>query len=481
MQAFTITTLGCKVNQCDSSALLAQLRRYGLIQARPDQPCDLLVVNTCCVTTSAMRKSRQAIRKALRQSPKATVMILGCYATYHRARLAEVLGDLDVPLKRSLIVGHHEDVLAKLNELLERKGDCATHKNTTTAEGYCATQTPANLPARRNQALAGRASGTGNLPLVDNFEGHQRAFVKVQDGCDAFCSYCVVCYTRPRVTSKTIEQVETQCRKLISAGHREIVLCGVFLGAFGRDTAVRKRWASDEPPMLEELLGRIAELDGLWRVRLSSLEPGDVTPRLLDIYAARATVAPHFHLPLQSGSERILDKMNRQYTPEQFVRTIETLRSRLDRPAITTDIIVGFPGEGEAEFAQTLDLARLAGFAKIHAFPFSAIEPTAAWRYRHEAPRPEVVRERLGRLAELESDLAGRYSRQFLGQTLEGVVETTGLGSDIGRAMTDRYLRVQFSIDSQKKTLEKPGSIVSLRINSAAPTGLNGTIEHRIS
>jgi len=492
MQAFTITTLGCKVNQCDSSALLTLLGRLGLSQARPGQPCDLVVVNTCCVTAPAMRKSRQAIRKALRQSPAACVAILGCYATYHQARLRQMLDELGVSSHRSLIAGHHKNVSAKLGELI---GQCSTIKCSTAAPG-CENlhsqqkhpqpgaavlhETPANLPARRNQAIASQAVGTTNLPLVDKFAGHQRAFVKVQDGCDAFCSYCVVCYTRPRVTSKTIEQVLAQCRQLISAGHREIVLCGVFLGAFGRDTAIRKRWPANEPAMLPELLERVAQLDGLWRVRLSSLEPGDVTERLLDIYASQPGAAPHFHLPLQSGSGRILEKMNRQYTPEQFARTVETLRTRLDRPAITTDIIVGFPGEDEAAFAQTLDQARVAGFAKIHAFPFSAIEPTAAWRYRHEAPKPEVVRERLERLAELETDLAREYRRKFVSETLEGIIETTKPAPAISQAMTDRYLTVQFPADlptSQRTSQKKPGSIVSLRIDSTTPTGLSGTIE----
>lgn len=476
MQDFTITTLGCKVNQYDSSAIAKALQQAGLQKAKRANKTDLLVVNTCCVTTTAMRKSRQMIRQALRKSPNAIIIIVGCYATYHENRISEMLDDLKVPTEQRLIIGHHDDIASKLETLLIKQsgGPERTKK---------IKKIPATMQARRTDALSRQAVGAEHLPSIDQFPGHQRAFVKVQDGCDAFCSYCIVCYTRPRVTSRNFEKIQAECSALLQSGHKEIVLCGVFLGAFGQSTAIRRRWPTDQPSQLPKLLASIADIPGLWRVRLSSLEPGDLTDELLDVATGHQAVAPHFHLPLQSGSEKILKRMNRQYSPEEFRQTVDRLRDRLDRPAITTDIIVGFPGEGEDEFTETLAMAREAGFAKIHAFPFSAIEPTAAWRYRDEAPQPAVVRERLTRLNELEKNMARQYREQFIGCELEGLVESTipkpaepsasGIPS-LRQAMTDRYMTVTFDTDDFPHS-DITGQIVKLKINSATPTGLAGT------
>jgi len=194
--------------------------------------------------------------------------------------------------------------------------------------------------------------------------------------------------------------VMDECTNLMGAGHKEIVLAGVFLGAYGRETAIRRRWDGKAAPLIE-LIRSVAAIDGLWRVRLSSLEPGDLTDDLLALWSDLPNLAPHFHLPLQSGSGRILKSMNRQYTPEQFSQTVRRLREDLDQAAVTTDIIVGFPGESDDDFAQTLDMARESGFAKIHAFPFSAIEGTAAWLRRDEIPPKDVVKDRLARLGKL--------------------------------------------------------------------------------
>jgi len=324
------------------------------------------------------------------------------------------------------------------------------------------------LAVKRNIPAGERLAG------IDRFAGRQRAFVKVQDGCDAFCTYCIVPYTRCDVRSRTPDAVEDECRRLVAAGHREIVLSGVFLGAFGRKTALRRRWARNERSKLPDLLRRVARIDGLWRVRLSSLEPGDLSEDLLAVCRAEPAVAPHFHLPLQSGSQRILRRMNRQYTVGQFRRTIARLRERMDRPAVTTDVIVGFPGETDEDFAATLDVARWAEFAKIHAFAFSAVEPTAAWQWRKEAPPRAVVRRRLEQLGELEVELAACYRRQFVGLTMEGLVERSRPGrGGLRRAMTDRYLAVDFQAPPGRGLT---GKVVKLRIDRATDKGLDGTL-----
>jgi threonylcarbamoyladenosine tRNA methylthiotransferase MtaB len=279
-------------------------------------------------------------------------------------------------------------------------------------------------------------------------------------------------YTRPVVWSRSIEQIEDECRELVRAGHKEIVLTGVFLGAFGRETAVRRRWG-DAPAALPTLIEHIAAIEGLWRVRLSSLEPGDVTDELLTVCRLAPNVAPHFHLPLQSGSRRILNRMNRKYTPGRFRRTIDRLMGAFDRPALTTDIIVGFPGETDTDFAETLAVARHAGFAKIHAFPFSAVEGTAAWKYRSEAPPPGVVKSRMAELAELEDQTAADYRRRFVGQEMEALVERAKHEQSHLEAMTDRYMTVRFRPPAEANLT---GMVVTLRIDDLSAEGLDGTL-----
>ena len=496
---FSITTLGCKVNQYDAEAISHVLEAAGLCRAAPDGPgAELVVVATCCVTATAMRKSRQALRRAVRRSPGAAVLVTGCYGDYDARRIGAVLAEMGVPPEAVTFAGHHGDLAARVEQLARRLGrhepasrDSAIGRTGPRAEpawddGSMSapddariTVSPESIRTRRLAAVKGNVPGAAGLGAIERFADHQRAFVKVQDGCDAFCSYCIVPFTRPRVWSRTIDDVLAECRRLVVAGHGEIVLCGVFLGAFGRPTAVRRRW-DGAPGRLPGLLRAVAGIDGLWRVRLSSLEPGDVTEELLRAAGELPTVAPHFHLPLQSGSPAVLKRMNRQYTPDEYRRTVERIAAALDRPALTTDIIVGFPGETEDDFAATLELAQRAGFARIHAFPFSAVEGTAAWRRRHEAPPPDVVRGRMARLADLERRLADAYRRRFVGETLEALVERPRRPAGPRQALTDRYLTVRFPAPPGAAGDDLTGRVVRLQIDAATPEGLAGRLCSRL-
>ena len=493
MLRFAVKTLGCKVNQYDGQAIASALESAGFLLADGDAatPADLVIVNTCCVTAAAMRKSRQAIRQAVRRSPAAAVLVAGCYGDYDAARVRAVLAELNVPPEKVAVAGHLDDIAARVEQLARRlrrseppcSGDGLNRPRPRAeqpGDDLCMsaprdariTASPDSIRTRRKAAVKANMPGAARLPALKRFAGHQRAFVKVQDGCDAFCAYCVVPYTRPRVWSRDAGEVLDECRRLVAAGHREIVLCGVFLGAFGRGTAIRRRW-DRAPSQLPRLLRRVARIDGLWRVRLSSIDPGDVTGELLDAAGDLPNVAPHLHLPLQSGSPKVLRRMNRQYTVQEYRRTIERVRSALDRPAITTDIVVGFPGETQGDFAATLDVARFAGFAKIHAFPFSPVEPTAAWTYRHEAPPPDVVKARMAELAGLEARLARNFRRRFVGEVMEGIVERPRDGAAGRQAMTDRYLTATFPLpDGDDLT----GRIVRLRIDAVTPDGLAATL-----
>jgi threonylcarbamoyladenosine tRNA methylthiotransferase MtaB len=481
MLRYRITTLGCKVNQYEGQALGATLAARGLQPARSStDPIDLLIVNTCCITTTAMRKSRQAIRREVRENPQAGVLITGCYSEYDRANLADILAGMGVPPRRRGVAGHHQDVAKVLDRLVRTlEGRCPAtepieHRDQR-GGGEAAEARGRSFAAsikRRRQAAAKPPlpAGTSRLDSIRHFAGHQRAFVKVQDGCDAFCAYCIVPYMRPRIWSRQEGEILDECRALIDTGHREIVLCGVFLGAYGRDTAIRRRWPDAHDP-LARLVEKVAALPGLWRVRLSSLEPGDLSDHMLEALA-NENVAPHLHLPLQSGSARILRRMNRQYDPDQFLAAAERLRGVLDRPAITSDIIVGFPGESDEDFAATLDVARKARLSRIHAFGFSAIEPTTAWRYRHESPPPKLVKDRMNRLAETEQKLARRYRRQFVGETLEVLVETVDSGFAVGTSQ--RYMTIRLPAESDRA---QPGTVIGVRIEAVTEEGLAATAE----
>ncbi len=483
MNRYSVITLGCKVNQYDAQAVADALRRAGWTRTT-EAPASLVVVNTCCVTRTAMSKSRRAIRRAVRRSPDARVLVLGCYADYDGVRIRRLLADAGAPSARVHVAGHHDDIAAVV-EAVARGEDPAAGcgPNAVRNEGRMSAgaaesagphppAAPQTIRPRRLDAIKQNASGAEALGGVDRFEGRQRAFVKIQDGCDAFCTYCIVPYTRCRVRSRTGQDVLDECRRLVAAGHREIVLSGVFLGAYGRKTAIRRRWSDDGRSPLAELVRDVARLDGLWRVRLSSLEPGDVTDELLAVLRDTPAVAPHLHLPLQSGSGAALRRMNRQYTADEFRRTVDRLRGALDRPALTTDVIVGFPGESEQDFAATLDRVRHAGFAKIHAFPFSAVEGTAAWEWRNEAPSPEAVKNRLSRLGALADETADRYRRQWIGESVEGLVEAArSKRPGRRRAMTDRYLPVAFDNPAGD---DLTGRVVGLRVTDVEPDGLGG-------
>ena len=468
MTTFKITTLGCKVNQYDSAALTDKLQQAGLSPADTDAQPDLVIVNTCCVTASAMRKSRQAVRKQLRDNTDATVLVTGCYSDYDTDAINQALTSLGIPEHRIHVAGHHSNLGDVIRKIV---ADLQTNRSQAAQPAESAPRLSGardNIKARRNIAVKRKAEGTREIGGIKVFPNHQRAFVKVQDGCDAFCSYCIVPYTRSVVWSKTMRQVRDECVDLVASGHKEIVLAGVFLGAFGRDTTRRKRW-DNRKSELPKLLGEVAKIDGLWRVRLSSLEPGDLSDELLSVYRDCEKVAPHFHLPLQSGSQRVLERMNRQYSADEFRRTIDRIRSLLPDAAITADVIVGFPGESDEEFAETLAMARYAQFSKMHTFPFSAIEGTAAWAQRSQTPPKHVVKDRIAQLGTLEAELTETFRRQFVGQRMEALVESTRPVPGVRQAMTDRYITVRFT---PPKHARLTGKVVALDIDDVWSGGL---------
>ena len=471
---FMVTTLGCKVNQYEAAAMAETLRRAGLADYDGAGPVALCVVHTCCVTAVAAGKSRRMARRLAAAHPQARLVVTGCCATADADALRRLPGV-------TAAVGHHDDLAAHLIRLADEVtheqaariippqgrahvGRCVgIHNASGRPNAVSVLPSPTIKPLSGEMVKDFHACGTGSLAALERFDGRHRAIVKVQDGCDAFCTYCIVPHLRPRPASRGPEQVLPEVRRLVAAGHMEIVLCGVCLGAYGRATTRRDRWAGRQDH-LAQLLGRVSEEAGPARVRLSSLDPADVSDSLLNVMAERPNICAHPHLPLQSGSATMLARMNRQYTPDQYAAAVARARERLDAPAITTDVIVGFPGEGEEDFAATLAMASKVGFARIHIFPFSPRQGTPAARWRKDRPAAEIVRRRCAELARLQRHGGQEYRAAFVGRTVEVLLETPDAG------LSRRYIRVSLS----GRWPDRVGQIVAVSITGQTPDGLVG-------
>jgi threonylcarbamoyladenosine tRNA methylthiotransferase MtaB len=460
---FAILTLGCKVNSYESQQIRQFLETLGLTQVGLAQEPQLVVINTCCVTRTASAKSRHLIHRAQKHG-SAVVVICGCLPAVDTDEL-QALGE------NVHVVKNRRDLTAILSRLAHTEST-APHP---VRPGPALPERPGEptdtsiRPEQNSKVKSQKELGLSEeLPPLRSFQNQTRAFLKVQDGCDAFCSYCIIPTARPVVRFKRLEEILAEAAALVTAGHKEIVLTGVHIGAYGQATARRHRWPTGENPHLPALLDQVAQVPGLSRIRLSSLDPADVTPALLDVFGAHPNLMPHLHLSLQSGSDAVLRRMARPYTADEFRAKVALVRNRLDRPAITTDIIVGFPGETDTDFAQTVALVQEIAFAKMHVFVFSARKGTAAARMQPKVP-PEVKKSRSKILRDLDLALQSRFRAQFLGETAQVLIETIN-GQPAGRA--ERYFEVEVvdgSRWSQKSGLPcSAGGIVAARLQENA-------------
>jgi len=388
---YLIETLGCKTNAYDSRRLVEALEALGFRPVERGQEPDVCLLNTCTVTGTADRKSRKLAARLARKHPRARVYVTGCYATASPDELAAVRGVAGV-------YGRDE-----WSGLLE-----AVHGG----------------PPPASWGTPGGDFG------IHSFGGRVRAFLKVQDGCDAFCSYCILPRVRGGPRSRPPADVRAEAERLVAAGFPELVLTGIRLGLYGCD---------QDGVTLAGIVREVAAVPDLGRLRLSSLEPMEVDEELLEAMGHPAVCA-HLHLPLQSGDATVLRRMNRPYTPERFLSSVELARRRLERPAITTDVIAGFPGETEAQFDNTMALCRAAGFSRMHVFPFSPRPGTPAAEMPDHVPG-RVVRERVRRLTALAVELAADWAEGFVGRRVRVLFETRRATGRLS-AYTDRYVRV---------------------------------------
>jgi len=459
MKTFSINTLGCKVNQYESQQIRELLEQLGLHKVEPAKKPDLAVINTCCVTHTASAKSRQYIRKAQKLSLDTVVVVCGCLPTVQ-------IGELHNTGNNVHLINNRDNLADMLSQIADNKA------------AALGSQSPQSCPyintiikAENNSKIKykNESKNYRKLPPITSFKDHTRAFLKIQDGCDGYCSYCIVPKTRPFVHSKPDNAVLQEAQALVEAGHKEIVVTGVFLGAYGRESVRRKNWPNQRNDSLADLLDKMAEIPHLARIRLSSLEPADVTPRLLDTFCKHRKIMPHLHLSLQSGSNAVLKKMRRQYSADEFREKIELIKDQLDRPAITTDIIVGFPGETDADFEQTVDLAEDVGFARMHVFSFSPRKGTAA-AVMQDTVDNRVIKDRSKILHNLNIELGQKYRQQFLGETAEILLENND-GDYYGRS--ERYFMVY--LEKTGKKLKK-NDLVRVNLLENSKNGLMGQI-----
>ncbi len=395
--------LGCKVNAYETEAMQQLLEEAGYEIVSFDEEADVYVVNTCTVTNIADRKSRQMLHRARRLNPDAVTVAVGCYV---QSRGSELLKDGSA----DIIIGVNEK-----GTLVERIDEFQKQREGNQSASFVYQQSPDDSELRSDMAYE-------NIGITKTAE-HTRAFLKVQDGCSQFCTYCVIPYVRGRIRSRSPEDALREVEILADSGYREVVLTGIHLSSYGLDMDEESRTA--EAPFghgLQRLILAVSEVPGIERIRLGSLEPRIVTDEFAAALSECPKICPHFHLSLQSGSDTVLKRMNRHYTAEEYLDRCELLRKYFDSPAITTDVIAGFPGETEEEFAQTKDFVQQVHFYEMHVFPYSRRAGTPADRMPGQVD-DSVKKARAHELSQLSERMSREYREACVGREAEVLLE----------------------------------------------------------
>ncbi len=421
-----ITTLGCKVNQVESAALDNAFAAAGCALVDFREQADIYVVNSCAVTARAGQQSRQVLRNALRRNPEARVLITGCYAQI----AADTLRAID---PRVLLIGN-------------------SHKEELVAVALGRAAVPALVPMAEKQ-------GVFALP-VRHFPGHSRAFLRIQDGCSNFCSYCIVPYTRGRSRSLPLQQVMQQAGLFAEAGYREIVVTGINVGRYGLDLA--------ENETIVTVLARLCTAFPEIRFRLSSIEPPEIDAALLDMAAAHPNCMPHFHIPLQSGDDRVLAAMRRRYRSADFAGRVQALRARLPLAAVGCDVLTGFPGETEAQAANTRALLQECAVSFLHVFPYSRRPGTPAAGMPDQVPAGSKS-ERAGLLRKLDADLRRHFYAANLGRVLRILVERRRADGML-EGFSENYIPV--CLAGPEALVGKIAAVRLLRVDAGGPLGI---------
>ena len=417
-----IHTLGCKVNIYESEYIINILKENGYQIVDFDSKADIYIINTCTVTNTSDKKSEKMIKRARKQNKDAIIIAMGCHA--------QIKGD---NIDADIIIGNKDK--SKIISLIEEY--------------------------QENKNKIKRIYNLDNVSFEDmyisSFNSHTRAFVKIQDGCDAFCSYCIIPYARGPIRSKDPKTVIKEITSLVENGYKEIILTGIHTGKYGKDINYT----------FEQLLKEIIKIKNLYRIRISSIEINELTDPILDLIKDNKIIAKHLHIPLQSGSDKILKLMDRKYDLKFYKDRIEKIRKMIKDVSITTDLIVGFPNEDEKDMEDTLKFLKEIKFTKIHTFPYSKREGTKAASMENQIDET-IKRKRVKTVLELSDQLEQDFYQSKLNETEEVIIEQTKDGKSYG--YTSNYIKVE--IDSPLK----PNEVISVKINKVNNKKVTGKI-----
>lgn len=416
-----ICSLGCKVNIYESELVTNILKNNNYTVVDFEDKADIYIINTCSVTNESDKKSRKMINRAKKNNPAAIIIVMGCYSQVN----AE---DIDA----DIVLGNKDK--SKIVEIIEE---------------YIKTK-------QKKKIIYDLTKVDFEKMEITNFDSHTRAFVKIQDGCNAFCSYCIIPYVRGRVRSKDPEDVIKEVTTLVEKGYKEIVLTGIHTGRYGTDINTT----------LEELLNKLVNIPNIYRIRLSSIEINEITPGIKELLKENKVMAKHLHIPLQSGSNKILKLMNRRYNKEEFLSMVDNLRDIPDI-SLTTDLIVGFPNEGEEEFNETIDTLKKIGFTKIHTFPYSKRKGTPAATMDNQVS-PEEKKRRVHRILDLSNKYEHNFYESKIGKIYDGVVEIHSNGTTI--VHTSNFIPVIIN------DIVEEGTIVDVKIEKVEDLKVYGRI-----
>lgn len=417
-------TLGCKVNQYETDGMIELLKEAGMTAVSFEEKADVYLINTCSVTNMADKKSRQMIHRAKKLNPDAVVIAAGCYV--QAAKDKQMEDD-----RISIIIGNNKkkDIVRILEDYLQAG---------VTDEGML------DISAEKEYE-----------PLTINSTlEHTRAYVKIQDGCNQFCSYCIIPYVRGRIRSRDIASIIEEVERLALTGVKEIVLTGIHISSYGKD--------KENEVGLADVIDAISKIESIKRIRLGSLEPSIITDEFIDRIVDNEKVCPHFHLSLQSGCNTVLKRMNRKYTCEEYFEKCEMLRKAFDRPALTTDVIVGFPGETEEEFRETVDYLTKLNLYEMHIFKFSPRQGTVAAGMKDQVA-PEIKNQRSDVLLALSERNKQAYEASFRGENLDVLVEekVRREGKDGYRGHTERYMDIFVEEECMHRICDRQTDIIN--------------------
>ncbi|WP_315168184.1 tRNA (N(6)-L-threonylcarbamoyladenosine(37)-C(2))-methylthiotransferase MtaB [Metaclostridioides mangenotii] len=425
MKKVAFYTLGCKVNQYETEAMLEMFEKDGYEHVNSEDYADVYVINTCTVTHMSDRKSRQYIRRVKKVNPDALIAVVGCYS---QVSPEEIL-DID---EVNLVMGTND----RRNIVEEIK----------------------------NLDLSKKISTVDDIMKIKEFEEIEisqtndktRAFMKIQDGCDRYCSYCIIPYARGRVRSRDIRSVVDEAENLVKNGYKEVVLTGIHVASYGKDL-------KEDQLTLLDVIKKLSQIDGLERIRLSSVEPILFTDEFVNEISTNKKLCPHYHLSLQSGCDETLNRMNRRYTTKEYKEIVDRLRDAIPNVAITTDIIVGFPGETDEEFTSTYNFLKEIELTQMHVFKYSIRKGTPAATMGDQVD-PQIKHDRSEKLIKMSSKNFAKFASRFIGKELEVLFEKN-VKDDVYEGLTTNYIRVYAKSDTDIQGLIKKVKIIDVKDN----------------